>query len=85
MRLTVEALESEPGSVIVLSGRDDLGRLFTFGCDWRPAQAIVAALEAGEEVTAEVETWSLLGYSPAVQTVEERLAAAQADREEMTT
>ena len=85
MILTIEKHVADEGSIQVFEGVDLTGRRFVFGADHRPGAAIVEALEAGEEVTAEVETWSILGYSPSVQTVEDRLAAAQADREGMTT
>ena len=81
MRLTVEALIEDQGTVVVLSGRDDLGRLYTFAADHRPAQAIVAALEEEVSVAVEVDSWAILSHVPEVQTVEQRLAVAAQDSE----
>ena len=81
MRLTVEALIEDQGTVVVLSGRDDTGRLFTFAADHRPAQVIVDALEAGEPVAVQVDSWAILSHVPEVATVEQRLAAASIESE----
>ena len=78
MRLTVEALIEDQGTVVVLSGRDDTGRLFHFGAEHRAAQVIVDALSEGVNIGVEVDSWQILAHVPEVQTVEQRLAVAQA-------
>lgn len=63
--VTVTGLVRDEGTVVVFSGttEDDLG--VTFACDHRCAQAIVDALEAGEEPVAVVEDYLILGtYFP---------------------
>ena len=62
MILHVETLLADQGTVLVFRAHDPAtGNVVVFGADHRPAAAIVEALEAGEEVTAEVESWSILG------------------------
>ena len=51
----------DEGTVIVLEGFNDEGDLFFFATDRRPALDIIAAVQAGEVVTVEVEPWQLLG------------------------
>lgn len=61
--LTVTRLVRDEGTVVVFEGSDNNadGRLICFAADHRPAQDIVWALEAGEDVQVVVEPWQLVG------------------------
>jgi len=62
MLLTVEGLHpaSDGGSVTLLLAHEEDGTPHTVASDWRPAQDILNALEAGEHVEVEVEDWQIL-------------------------
>jgi hypothetical protein len=58
--VTVTGLVQDEGTIVVLSGLDEDGCNVVFAVDHRPAQAILDALEAGEEPVAEVPDWAFL-------------------------
>lgn len=60
LELEVDGLVSDQGSIVVLSGLDNKGDCFWFGCDHRYAQDILSALENGEAPRVEVESWQIL-------------------------
>lgn len=52
---------ADEGSIIVLYGVTDAGKVITFGCDHRMARPILADLASGETPVALVEEWQILG------------------------
>lgn len=59
--MMVRVLSVEPqGTVAIGRGEDMDGQPVVFGGDWRPMSDIAAALEAGEDVVAEVPDWAVL-------------------------
>lgn len=60
MRLTIESVSVPPMSTIGFGvGSDETGKRWRFVGDWRPMAAICEALEAGEDVEANVPEWAL--------------------------
>jgi hypothetical protein len=58
----IESIEPQHGQTVWLGVAvlED-GRRVRFAGDWRPLRDIAAALEAGEEVEAEIPIWAELG------------------------
>jgi hypothetical protein len=52
------------GSVVLFEGLDPEGYRVLFAADHRPAQAILEALESGEEPVAMVPHWAFLRRLP---------------------
>ena len=65
--LTIEDVDAviDQGSVVVITGTDDVGQRVTFAGDHRPLGHIIEALltDAEDEIVVEVEDWQILGAS----------------------
>lgn len=64
MQLLVTGPVRDEGTIVVLEGVDEEGRVFHFAADHRPAQDILNALsdpETESEVLVDVEEWQILG------------------------
>lgn len=76
MLATVTSIEPPDGSTVTTGTAIEVetDRQVKFACDWRPALAIHAALEDGEDVEVELEPWQILGNitTLGVTTQEER-------------
>jgi hypothetical protein len=63
LRVTLSRLDLVPGCTVATGvGLDADGNEVTFGCDWRPAVALAAALAAGEEVEVYLDDWQVLAW-----------------------
>ena len=65
--ILVTSFVRSEGSVVLFEGLDPEGYRVLFAVDHRPAQAIVEALEAGEEPVAIVPHWAFLRRLPGQQ------------------
>lgn len=60
LRVTVTGLVRDEGTVLVFAGTDENGEARGFVADHRAGWRIVDALDAGEEVVADVPGWALV-------------------------
>ena len=60
MIVTVTRAVRNEGTIIVLEGTTANGHLIQFAADHRPANAIIEALDAGEDVRCEIAPWQVL-------------------------
>jgi hypothetical protein len=60
MKLTVTRVEYTGGTIATGWGVDAEGEEFRFAGDWRPLKDIADALEAGEEVVADVPSYAII-------------------------
>lgn len=65
MQLTVadvsaDAIRNE-GSIIVLEGINEAGKVIWFAADWRPALEIIAIVQDEGELVVEIEPWQIVG------------------------
>lgn len=66
MRLTVTEPVADHGTIVLMQGIEiETDRVVTFACDHRPAQDIVNALAAGEDVEVEIEDWQVMSAGSA--------------------
>lgn len=62
MRVTVESVFYRGGSLAVGKGANEQGEDVYFGGDWREMRDIGNAIDAGEEVQIELESWQLISF-----------------------
>lgn len=57
----VESIESKQGSVWTARGTKENGDSIVFAGDWRMMQTLEVLLDGGEDVSASVEDWQVVG------------------------
>lgn len=58
MNVTVIGLAKDNGSIVLFDGVSAQGEI-RFAVEHREAQAIISALEAGEHVEVDIESWQI--------------------------
>lgn len=62
MKVYVDRIVRDEGSVVLFAGDNDYGEMITFACDHRPAQDLATRILEGDEVVeCEVEDWQITG------------------------